>query len=73
MLKRVNRTLQQPVLRGTFRTSHVEAKIDSLGLKLPTAAIPKGNFINYTLTNNLIFLSGHLPQVGFSRILFSFS
>ena len=41
----------------------VEAKISALGLELPTPAVPKGNFINFTVVGNLAYLSGHLPQV----------
>ncbi len=32
-----------------------------LGLKLPTISAPKGNYISYLQTGNLVYLSGHLP------------
>lgn len=41
----------------------VENKITSLGLKLPSPAVPKGSFVNFVVVDNLAFLSGHLPQV----------
>jgi enamine deaminase RidA (YjgF/YER057c/UK114 family) len=42
---------------------HIEAKIISLGYKLPVIPpTPKGNYINYTKYGNLLFISGHLPQ-----------
>ena len=44
------------------RGVHIEAKIESLGLKMPTAAVPKGNFVNYVRVGNTVYLSGHLPQ-----------
>jgi hypothetical protein len=52
------------VARLQKRTIHVEARIEALGLKMPSPAVPKGNFVNYVpIGNNLVFLSGHLPQV----------
>ena len=39
-----------------------EAKIAEMGLLLPSPAVPKGNFVNFVRTGNLVFLSGHLPQ-----------
>lgn len=44
------------------RTVHVEAKIAALGLKMPPPAVPKGKFVNFTVVNNIAYLSGHLPQ-----------
>lgn len=50
-------------LFGTsYRSVHVEAKIAALGLKMPSPAVPKGNFVNYVQVGNLVFVSGHLPQ-----------
>jgi 6-phosphogluconolactonase len=40
----------------------IEAKIDSLGLKMPSPAVPKGNFTNFVRVGNMVYLSGHLPQ-----------
>jgi hypothetical protein len=49
----------------TKRKIHVEAKIASFGLTLPSPAVPKGNFSNFIVIGNLAYLSGHLPQVNF--------
>ena len=39
----------------------VEAKIEEMGLKLPTPATPVANYIPAVRTGNLVFLSGHGP------------
>ena len=39
----------------------VEAKIEAMGLKLPTPATPVANYVPAVRTGNLIFLSGHGP------------
>jgi enamine deaminase RidA (YjgF/YER057c/UK114 family) len=44
------------------RCVHIEAKIESLGLKMPSAAVPKGNFVNFVRIGNMVYVSGHLPQ-----------
>jgi enamine deaminase RidA (YjgF/YER057c/UK114 family) len=41
----------------------VEAKIESLGLAMPNPAVPKGKFVNFVQIDNMVYLSGHLPQV----------
>lgn len=47
----------------SVRSIHVEKTMESLNLKMPAPAVPRGNFVNYVLLNdNLVFLSGHLPQ-----------
>ena len=50
----------KPVVQLT-RGVHVESKISALGLKMPPPAVPKG-FVNFTVVNNVAYLSGHLPQ-----------
>jgi len=41
----------------------VEARIASLGYKLPAVPpTPKGNYMNFVLSGNQLFLAGHLPQ-----------
>ena len=61
--------LFSPLLRNSVvrfgvhpRFLHAEAKIASLGLKLPTLSTPKGIYVNVVQVNNLLFVSGHLPQ-----------
>ena len=39
----------------------VEAKIEEMGLKLPTPATPVANYVPAVRTGNLVFLSGHGP------------
>jgi enamine deaminase RidA (YjgF/YER057c/UK114 family) len=46
----------------------VEAKIESLGLAMPNPAVPKGKFVNFVQIDNMVYLSGHLPQVGCSFV-----
>jgi len=38
-----------------------EAKIEELGLQLPTQATPVANYVSAVRTGNLVFLSGHGP------------
>lgn len=45
------------------RFINVEARIAGLGLKMPDPVVPKGSFVNFAQVGNLVFLSGHLPQV----------
>lgn len=60
----INRSCRSnvPVTTQISRNVHVEAKIESLGLKLPEPAVPKGKFVNFLVVNNIAYLSGHLPQ-----------
>jgi len=39
----------------------VEAKIEEMGIKLPTPATPVANYVPAVRTGNLVFLSGHGP------------
>ena len=63
MFNRSNKLLNRSYLHNCARNVHVESKIASLGLKLPNPAVPKGNFTNYVQIGNMVYLSGHLPQV----------
>jgi enamine deaminase RidA (YjgF/YER057c/UK114 family) len=41
----------------------VEARITSLGLKLPVVPPePKGNYIPFVRSGNMVYIAGHLPQ-----------
>ena len=45
------------------RCVHIEARIASLGYKLPNEPpAPKGNYMGYTKRGNTIYTAGHLPQ-----------
>ena len=43
------------------RWIQTETTIAELGLKLPDISAPKGNYMSYQQTGNLVYLSGHLP------------
>jgi enamine deaminase RidA (YjgF/YER057c/UK114 family) len=45
------------------------AKIEALGLKLPSVPTPIAAYVNYIRTGNLLFLSGGLPIDGDTKIL----
>eukprot|EP01039_Chlorochromonas_danica_P001199 gene1199-1309_t len=46
------------------RAIHVEARVKELGYALPQQApSPKGNYTNFVMDGNLVYLSGHLPQL----------
>jgi hypothetical protein len=45
------------------RSVHTEAKMASLGMEMPTPAVPKGTFVNFLQIGDIVYLSGHLPQV----------
>jgi enamine deaminase RidA (YjgF/YER057c/UK114 family) len=40
-----------------------ESRIESLGIRLPTAPTPFGSYVEVVQTGNLLFLSGMLPVV----------
>ena len=44
-----------------YRCKVTEARIDELGLVLPTINPPKGNYISFLKVGNMVYLSGHLP------------
>lgn len=50
-------------------TDHTLAKIESLGLTLPTVPTPIAAYVNCVRTGNLLFLSGGLPIDGDRRII----
>jgi enamine deaminase RidA (YjgF/YER057c/UK114 family) len=40
----------------------IDAQLERLGLRLPTAAAPVGNYVAYVVTGSLVFVSGQLPN-----------
>lgn len=63
-VKAVSRLCQTASVQlKSLRYVHVEAKIASLGLEMPTPAKPIGSFVNFLRIDNMVYLSGHLPQV----------
>ncbi len=59
-----SKVFRQPLSKslGAVRSKHIEAKIESLGFTLPPSPSPKGNYMPFVKSGNLVFLSGHLPQ-----------
>ena len=54
----------RPSLQLGRRFVHIERRIAELGYTLPAPAVPKGNFVNFKrVGSNLVYLSGHLPQI----------
>src|SRR3982751_6851871 len=39
----------------------VEARLEKLGLKLPSPAAPAANYLPYVVTGNLLFIAGQAP------------
>ena len=44
-------------------TSKINNRLKTLGIVLPEAAAPVANYAPYTITNNLVFISGQIPFV----------
>ena|SRR5688572_9332410 len=38
-----------------------DKRLQELGIELPVAAAPVGNYVGYTISENLVFVSGQLP------------
>ncbi|MBL4741188.1 MAG: RidA family protein [Sneathiella sp.] len=41
----------------------IDARLEKLGITIPEAASPAANYIPYTITGNLVFVSGQVPFV----------
>lgn len=44
-------------------TGRIEAKLAELGVTLPAAAAPAGNYVPWTASGNLVFVAGQIPLV----------
>ena len=42
----------------------IESRLKELGITLPQAAAPAANYVPYTISGNLLYLSGQLPIEG---------
>ncbi len=42
--------------------STVESKLAAIGLTLPSANAPAGNYVPYVVSGNLVFISGQIPM-----------
>jgi enamine deaminase RidA (YjgF/YER057c/UK114 family) len=45
-------------------TGRVDAKLDMLGVVLPTPMAPLANYVPFTIAGNLVFVSGQVPASG---------
>jgi enamine deaminase RidA (YjgF/YER057c/UK114 family) len=45
-----------------IRKVHIEERLKQLNITLPPQPIPKGNYINFVKTGNLVYIAGSLPQ-----------
>lgn len=43
-------------------SSHVDDRLQSLGIELPNASTPGANYVPFVQTGSLVFLTGQLPQ-----------
>lgn len=41
----------------------IDAQLQELGIELPVAAAPVANYVPFTITGNLVFVSGQIPFV----------
>jgi enamine deaminase RidA (YjgF/YER057c/UK114 family) len=45
-------------------TNSIDERLKQLGITLPDTPVPMANYVPYTRTGNLLFLSGQGPRVG---------
>lgn len=44
------------------KMSNIDLRLKELGIVLPKAAVPVGNYVGYVTSGNLVFISGQLPM-----------
>lgn len=42
----------------------IDARLQELGITLPEALAPQANYVPYTVSGNLVFVSGQVPKIG---------
>lgn len=47
--------------------SAIEQRLSDLGLQLPEASTPAANYVPYTISGNIIFISGQVPVLNGER------
>ncbi len=45
-------------------TGKIESRLAELGLQLPEAPAPAGNYVPYVIAGELVFVSGQVPKAG---------
>ena len=43
-------------------TGSIDQKLQELGITLPASVMPAANYVPYTISGNLVFISGQLPM-----------
>ena len=43
---------------------NIDARLAELGIALPEASTPQANYVPYTVSGNLVFVSGQIPKIG---------
>jgi len=41
----------------------IDAKLEKLGIDLPTPTVPAANYVPYVITGNTVYVSGQLPMI----------
>jgi len=44
-------------------TSDIQTKLDELGIKLDSPAIPAGNYVPVLVIHDMVYVSGQLPLI----------
>ena len=42
----------------------IDARLTELGITLPEGSVPQANYVPYTISGNLVFISGQVPKLG---------
>ena len=42
----------------------IDARLNELGITLPEASTPQANYVPYTVSGNLVYVSGQIPKIG---------
>ena len=49
--------------RRVNMTSDIQTKLDELGIKLDSPAVPAGNYVPVLVINDMVYVSGQLPLI----------
>ncbi len=61
-------TEQLAISQNSLHHDQIEARLETLGLKLPIASDPQGSYCNCVRTSNLLYVSGKGPMAGLDVI-----